>query len=226
MKTHRILLSALCLLAFVFSARAEAYTIETVPSPKVWGQDYYVSNPDTVLTFQTVQELNALCARLDTNTGVELAVVAIDEYDENRYYDSYDFALELFNSWGIGDKDRNTGVLVFLVRGYRDIQIITGDGVAGMLTDAKCGELLDDNLYYFADGRFNAGMLALCADIEDFLMLDDNRAELLLGWAPADTVVSDVFLGWIFIGLIVMILLAFKGYNRLHGKPGQPEGGH
>lgn len=222
MNPRRILLSVFCLLALVFYTRAEAYTHKTVPSPKVQGQDFYVANPDGVLAPETVQELNALCTRLNTNTGVELAIVAIDEYDEDRYT-AYGFALSLFNFWGIGSGEQNTGVLVFLARQNRDIQIITGDGVASMLTDGKCGELLDNNLDYFAADNFDAGMVNLCIDMEDFLMLDINRAELMLGWVPEDTIISDVLSWWVIIGFIIMILMAWLGYNRLHGKPGQLE---
>ncbi len=220
MKTKRLLLVVAGLCAFFFT-RAEVWTHETVPSPKVQGQNYYVANPDSVLTPETVEQLNELCTRLNTNTGVELAVVAIDEFDEN-HYSAYGFALKLFNYWGIGSAERNTGVLIFLARGNRDIQIITGKGIEGMLTDGKCGELLDDNLYYFSENDFNAGMLSLCRDMEDFLMKPDNRSELMLGWTPENTIVADVLLGWIFIGCILMALLGYLGYKRLHGEPGQP----
>ena len=221
MKNKHLLLALLGLCVCVFT-RAEVYTHTTVPSPKVYGQNYYVSNPDTVLSFETVQQLNALCTRLNTNTGVELAIVAVEQYDEDRYT-AYGFALRLFNYWGVGNKETNTGVLLFLARQSRDIQIITGDGVAGMLTDGKCGELLDDNLYYFADNNFDEGMLQLCKDIEEFLMEDYNRSELMLGWTPADSIISDVLMTWIIIGFIIMALMAWLGYRRLQGKPGQPE---
>jgi len=222
MNPRRILLSAVCLFALVFSTRAMVYTHTTVPSPKVQGQNFYVANPDTVLSFETEQELNELCTRLHKNTGVEMAIVAIDQFDEDRYT-SYGFALRLFNHWGIGNAETNTGVLVFLARKQRDIQIITGDGVAGMLTDGKCGELLDENIEYIAENAFNAGMTNLCRDIEDFLMLDVNRGELMLGWAPADTAFADLLAWWVIIGFIIMILMARLGYKRLHGKPGQLE---
>lgn len=222
MKTQRVLLSVLCLFALVFYTRAVVYTHENVPSPKGYNRNNYVANPDTVLSFEIVDELNVLCTRLNANTGVELAVVAIDEFDENRYT-AYDFALDLFNYWGIGDAERNTGLLLFLARDSRDIQIITGDGIAGIMTDGKCGELLDDNLFYFANDDFDNGMLSLCKDMEEYLMLGNNRSELMLGWVPADTVVADTFLGWIFIGFIILILMARLGYKRLQGKPGQAE---
>jgi len=217
----RFVLSFLCLCAFLCT-RAAVWTHENVPSPKPQGQDFYVSNPDTVLSFETVDELNALCTRLNANTGVELAIVAIDAFDEDRYT-AYGFALSLFNYWGIGSAEQNTGVLIFLARANRDIQIITGKGIEGILTDGKCGELLDENLDYFADNNFNYGMVSLCRDMEDYLMQDKNRAELMLGWAPESTIIMDVLLGWIFIGFIIMLLMTRLGYKRLQGKPGQPE---
>ena len=218
----RYLLTVMSLLTFAFFVHAEKWTLETVPSPKVQGQNYYVSNPDSVLTPETVSELNALCTRLNTNTGVELAIVAVDEYDDD-HYTTYGFALRLFNRWGVGNSETNTGVLIFLAQRERDIQIITGDGVAGMLTDGKCGEFLDDNLEYFSINNFDDGMLNLCKEMEDFLMLDSNRGELMLGWSPDDTIISDVFCWWVIIGFIIMILMARLGYKRLIGKPGQPE---
>ena len=222
MKTQRVLLSVLCLFALVFYTRAVVYTHENVPSPKGYNRNNYVANPDTVLSFEIVDELNVLCTRLNANTGVELAVVAIDEFDENRYT-AYDFALDLFNYWGIGDAERNTGLLLFLARDSRDIQIITGDGIAGIMTDGKCGELLDDNLFYFANDDFDNGMLSLCKDMEEYLMLGNNRSELMLGWVPEDTILTDTVLTWIFIGFIILILMARLGYKRLQGKPGQAE---
>lgn len=220
--TKRILLSVLCLCALVFYTRAEGWTHTTVPSPKAKGQAYYVSNPDGVLTQQTEQALNEQLHQLYKNTEVELAVVVVDTYD-NLQYSAYDFALSLFNYWGIGSKDSNTGLLLFLARSSRDVQIITGDGIAGIMTDAKCGEILDDNIDYLAADDFDRGIAHICKDIEDFLMQDENRSELLLGWAPEDTILTDTLLTWIFFGFIIMVLMAWLGYKRLQGQPGQPE---
>ena len=66
-------------------AQAKVYNHKNVPSPKVQGQDFYVANPDGVLSRETQDEINALCTRLNTNTGVELAVVVIAEFDEDEF---------------------------------------------------------------------------------------------------------------------------------------------
>lgn len=214
----RILLSVLCLSAFLFTS-AEVFTPQTVPSPKTKGQDNYVSNPDKVLSSETVGELNELCTRLNANTGVELAVVVINAFDED-HYSPYRFALNLFNHWGIGDKDTNTGVLLFLAKESRDVQIITGDGIAGILTDGKSGHILDKNLKYLSKDDFDKGTLHICLDIEKLLMKDSNRAQLFLGWKPEKVETHSDLSTYLYIGFALMLLLAIWGYFKLQGKPG------
>ena len=217
---YRLWVFVLLVCAFFVSARAEVYTVETVPSPKAKGQEFYVSNPDTVLSFDTEQRINALCDSLNHNTEVELAVVAVSEIDADRYT-AYEFALDLFNYWGIGSSDKNTGVLLFLCSGSREVQIITGDGIAGILTDAECGSILDNNLYYLSEDDYDRGILGVCKDIEEDLMRDENRAELLLGWSPESTDGSDILTVWFIIGFLLLALMGWYGYKRLQGKPGQ-----
>ena len=222
MRTKRLILLVSCVCALVFYTRADGWTHTSVPSPKVKGQAYYVSNPDGVLTPQTEQALNEQLHRLYKNTEVELAVVAVDKY-EIGIYSAYDFALETFNYWGIGGKNSNTGLLVFLARSSRDVQIITGDGIAGIMTDAKCGEILDNNLCYLSDNDFDQGILHICKEIENYLMQDENRSELLLGWAPENDSHILLLMIWGMAGFVIMIILALKAYKKLQAKPGQTQ---
>lgn len=222
MRTKRLILLVSCVCALVFYTRAEGWTHTTVPSPKAKGQAYYVSNPDGVLTPQTEQALNEQLHQLYKNTEVELAVVAVDKY-EIGIYSAYDFALDLFNYWGIGGKNSNTGLLVFLARSSRDVQIITGDGIAGIMTDAKCGEILDNNLCYLSDNDFDQGILHICKEIENYLMQDENRSELLLGWAPENDSHILLLMIWGMAGFVIMIILALKAYKKLQAKPGQTQ---
>ena len=216
-RINSLLLVFLCLGASV-CMRAEQYTIESVPSPKERGQEFYVSNPDSVLASETVAQLNQLLEQLDRTTEAELAVVAINEY-ANTYYSTYDFALDLFNHWGIGKADKNTGVLVLLAREARDIQIITGSGIEGILTDAECDRAIDAGFESLKENDFDRGMLQICQHLSDKLLSDDNRTELMFGWKPAE---PDYGMSWAFIfGFLLMALLSWLAYKRLNGKPGQ-----
>lgn len=214
----RFLLAIFCLCASLLYAHE--WTLETVPSPKDRGQDYYVTNPDSVILAETEQQINDICVRLEKKTMVEMAVVVLNEFDE-YHYDTYSFALRLFNYWGVGKSDKNTGVLVFLSKASRDIQIITGSGIEGVLTDAECGVLLDNNLYYFSEDDFDQGMRSLCNDIAEYLMEDNNCAELLLGWHPKGFEQSYLLMGYFIAGFLLLVLFGWLAYKRLNGQPGE-----
>ena len=79
--------------------------------------------------------------------------------------DPADYATDLINTWGVGQKDEDNGVVVLLARGDRRIQIGTGTGIDRVLTGSKCGELIDKNIDYFASNDFDAGLVALYQDV-------------------------------------------------------------
>jgi uncharacterized protein len=56
--------------------------------------------------------------------------------------DAFDFCYEVFQRWGIGKQGKNTGVLLFLAVESRDVRIMTGGGIEGVLTDAVCNEII------------------------------------------------------------------------------------
>ena len=99
---------------------------------------------------------------LEDATGVQAIAVAVDFLDGE---DPADYATDLINTWGVGQKDEDNGVVVLLARGDRRIQIGTGTGIDRVLTGSKCGELIDKNIDYFASNDFDAGLVALYQDV-------------------------------------------------------------
>ena len=99
---------------------------------------------------------------LEEATGVQAIAVAVNFLDGE---DPADYATDLINTWGIGQKDEDNGVVVLLARGDRRIQIGTGTGIDRVLTGSKCGELIDGNIDYFASNDFDTGLVALYQDV-------------------------------------------------------------
>lgn len=140
----------------VLLAQAAVYTPATVPDPKVNGQEYYVSNPDSILADSTVNWLNDCALRLDNETHVEMAIVALESIDDA---DAFDFAYELFQRWGIGRAGQNTGVLILFVLDSHDLRIMTGTGIEGVLTDARCSKIMHEEMFpAFRAGDYDGGL--------------------------------------------------------------------
>ena len=126
-----------------FIAQAAAYTPTSLPNPKAQEINNYVCNPDGIVDQSNMQFLNRLAQQLDDSTLVELCVVAIESIGQA---DAFEFCYELFQRWGIGKEGKNTGVLLFLAVESRDIRIMTGGGIEGVLTDAVCNEIIQSTM--------------------------------------------------------------------------------
>lgn len=158
MHTIRHIISVLPLLWAALSAGAVSYTPQTVPDPKQDGQSCYVCNPSGIVSPDDAQYINRCAARLEAATGVELCVVALDAIGE---YDAFGFSYELFQRWGIGKEGKNTGVLLFLALKSRDVRIMTGGGIEGILTDAVCKRIIEDDMMpLLRRGDYSGGLCA------------------------------------------------------------------
>lgn len=122
-----------------FVAQAAVYTPTSLPNPKAQDIHNYVCNPDGIVETNEVLFLNRLARQLEDSTMVELCVVAIESIGETE---AFDFCYEVFQRWGIGKEGKNTGVLLFLAVESRDIRIMTGGGIEGVLTDAVCSKII------------------------------------------------------------------------------------
>lgn len=70
-----------------------------------------------------------------------------------------DYAIELGRAWGVGQAEKDNGVVVLVSRGDRKMFIATGYGVEGALPDAIANRIVERILTpAFRDGRFYAGL--------------------------------------------------------------------
>lgn len=135
------LLFAFSLLAVL--VQAMVYTPTSLPNPKVQDRGNYVCNPDEIVTSSDVVLLNRLARQLEDSTQVELCVVAVNSIGE---MEAFDFCYEVFQRWGIGKEGKNTGVLLFLAVESRDVRIMTGGGIEGVMTDAVCHSIIHETM--------------------------------------------------------------------------------
>ena len=153
------------LLASVLALAAYCPTLADVPDrPKEFAYAYDFGAD--VLGTGEMEEINLYGRALEDATGVQAIAVAVNFLDGE---DPADYATDLINAWGIGQKGEDNGVVVLLARGERRIQIGTGKGIDRTLTGSACGELIDRNIDYFANNNFDAGMVALYQDVCEYV---------------------------------------------------------
>ncbi len=178
------------LLLLVLPAGAATYRVEDVPNVQRIDSRRYVSNPDGILSAETVARLDALCALLRERGLAQVAVVAVDNIEGG---DTFSFAVDLFDRWGVGGKKSNNGLGILLVRDLREIRFVTGGGVEGVLPDVLCKRIqMRYMLPAFRNGDYDAGMLAGV----------EAAAQLLEGGDPDLETGEEELPGWFILFLV------------------------
>lgn len=138
------LLTALTALALGVLLAAPALAIVDAPA------NTYVGDYANVLSAETEQHIIDQNDKLSRATGGAIVVVTVDFMDG---MDSAEYAYQCFNAWGIGDKERNNGLLLVYAVGENKVRALQGSGIEDALTSADLGDLLET---YFYDG-YDAG---------------------------------------------------------------------
>lgn len=92
------------------------------------------------------------------STSTQIAVVIMQS---TGFYDISEYAVQLYNKWGIGQKDKNNGVLILIAKEDRKVFICTGYGIEGVLPDALCKRVVDKDIVpNFKTGSYYDGIEA------------------------------------------------------------------
>ncbi len=183
----------------IFCIARAVTTPDMVNNPKTSNRECNIANPDLILSLSECDSLQTICNTAYSTAGVEMCIVAIDDIGDETT--AFDFAIELFNKWGVGSKESNTGVLLLIVKKQRDIQIITGGGIEGVLPDARCGRILDDAINTIKSkggNAYGAGLITAGNEILRYISTDSARKELLSEKEPTDDMQG---LPWLLGGL-------------------------
>lgn len=113
---------------------------------------HYVQDYANVLLDETKQKIissnNGENGLEVTCNGAQIVIVTVDDL-QGMTTDEY--ALNLFNSLGIGDRDRNNGMLLVLYPTEARGWLMPGVGITDYWTDARCEEYLDKYFWPLVD---------------------------------------------------------------------------
>lgn len=102
---------------------------------------FYVNDYANLLTEDTKQYIIQTNQKLEEKTGAQIVVVTVQNL-EGMTIEQY--ANELFRKFGIGDKDKNNGLLLLCSYQDRKFRVEVGYGLEGILNDGKTGRMQDE----------------------------------------------------------------------------------
>lgn len=198
-----------------------------IPDPP---QQFYCLDEGEILSAELEGAIVSSSADLAKKCGAQIVVVTLDTLGDQN---PEDVALEILRSWGIGDRQKNNGVLILITLQERQSRIEVGYGLEGVLPDGKVGRILDENLVpYFKQGNYNLGILNTYNAV-----LKEVSSEYNLPYQPLDpysleiprssgSASRDKETNWWVVFIILLILyLSFRFRGKGGGGGGYRGGG-
>jgi uncharacterized protein len=109
-----------------------------------------------VLAADQVASLESALQANKQSTGSEIAVVTIKSLDGDTIEN---YAVKLFEEWGIGQKGKDNGALLLIAIEDRKVRIEVGYGLEPVLTDALTSSIIRNTLApAFKEGKYYEGI--------------------------------------------------------------------
>lgn len=222
-------LLGLCLAALLgggLSVRAED-VLDLRPTNR-----FFVNDFANVLDAADEDLIYDLGAELQEQTTAQVVAVTVPSLDG---HDIREVGLELGRAWGVGQTEKNNGIVLLLAIEERKVGIEVGYGLEGALTDVQTGLLLDTYATpYFREDRFSAGMARTYRALINEVYIENGMEPLDEGYVPAkarspeDTGEEPVWLQAVFVLFVLFVLLGpfvFFGRHGRHYRGGGFHGG-
>lgn len=218
MKVKKLVLS----LILVLSCMVPAFGYYDLGSPKGYVNDY-----TNTLTIEQLASLESKISNFEKENSNEIAVVIIDslrgDYIEN-------FAVKLFEAWGIGKEKNDNGILLLIALQDRKMRIEVGYGLEGALTDAESSWIIQEMVPLFKQEMYYQGIelsvdriIAITKgeyEVPMIVQKGEIAGYLIMGY------VLFFFLGFIILPLILYKLFPnWKIWNQVNNGSGSSFGG-
>lgn len=158
------------------------------------------------------EELENMLVAYNDSTSTQIVVITIQDLGR---FEIAEFSYKIGDSWGVGQKGKDNGIVITLAMKSRDVFIATGRGIEGALPDAICNRITDNEMIpRFREGDYYGGvkagvekiMLALAGEYkaDDVPVQQPNGARVIL----------------IVIIIVIVLIILFARGNKGGGTGG------
>ena len=154
---HKLVSKSAIIIAFIF-VLAFALGCAKAENIPLSDEGAYALDKSGVLSSETEDHIARYNQYLAESCGAQICVVTIPTMDYVGYDDIENYAYDLFNAWGIGDKDEENGVLLLLVTDDELCWCLQGEGLEDTLSSSAISDILTENMQDdFYAGEFDSG---------------------------------------------------------------------
>jgi uncharacterized protein len=198
--------SLIFLFLMVGSLLAFSKEIPTKPE----GHDRFVNDYARMLAPDQVRALNNKLYSYWDSTSTEIVIVIEDDLGDDELFE---YSQKLAQGWGIGQKGKNNGLLIYVAKEERAIRIHVGYGLEGAIPDFIAGRVIDNIIKpEFKTGQYgkglNDGVDALIALAAGEFVFDEKDRNKNASHLPT----------WIIVVVIIIIIIIVSNLGSSGGR--------
>jgi uncharacterized protein len=122
-----------------------------------------------VLSPATTAQLKEMCRQVLDKAQASVVVATVKSTDGE---DLFNYSVDLYQKWGIGQKGKDRGVLILLAVQDRKYHITVGYGLEPILPDGKVGGFGREAVPYLQRGDYDGAISLLTSRIVDVIAKD------------------------------------------------------
>jgi uncharacterized protein len=190
-------------LLLVLAAQAE-------PVAKLKPTDY-VNDFAHVLDQNSIAQMDEICRQIDEKAHAQIAVVTIHSLDG---VDIESYAVDLFHQWGVGNKAKDSGVLILYAIDDHRARIEVGYGLEPILPDGKVTAFEREAIPLMRSGNYGQALLLVTDRVAE-VIAQDAAVQLTtqhVARPPAEVVgrpSKGISAGGVILLIIVVLVILF-----------------
>jgi len=127
----------------------------------------YVTDTAGIISRDARMQIENLLGGIERKTTAEIAVVTVPSTSPLTIEQ---YAVGLFEKWGIGKKGKDNGVLILVASVDRKVRIEVGYGLEGVITDLESKFIIEKGMIpYFKQGNYTAGVVTAITRISKLI---------------------------------------------------------
>lgn len=179
---------------------------------------FFVNDFASVMTETDINTVYTKGVALQEQTSAQAVIVTVDDLDGEPIED---YALNIGRDWGVGDAEKNNGVVILFSENDREIYIAVGYGLEGALPDSKTGRIIDTyGIPYFEEDNFSMGLVSIYNSVvneiyvEYGIAVDDNYTpvtSLPSVTQDEENEAANVAISWLILILLILLYVFIFG---------------
>jgi len=169
----------------------------------------HINDRAEMLDAATVQRLESFLTDFERSDSTQIAVLTVPNLGGQPLEA---FSLAVVEQWGLGQKGKDNGALLFIARDERGIRIEVGYGLEGRLTDLTAGRIIRNIITpAFRQGNFDLGVTrgveAMVAAVRGEYQADGSSGA------------NEINAGNDYAGILIFFLFGSFIIGRIFGRP-------